>query len=142
IALHGGAGEDGRIQERLEQLGVPHTGSGPAASRLAMSKSAAKRRFSECGVPTLPFAELDATGRQDLHQLQFPLIVKPDAQGSSLGVNIARRTEQLADCVQAAIQYDMTAIAEPYVRGREFTISLLGRRPLPMIEVIVSQPVF
>jgi D-alanine-D-alanine ligase len=143
IALHGGAGEDGRIQQRLEEIGVAYTGSGPGASRLAMSKSAAKRRFAAGGVPTLPFVELDAASdRGHLAELQFPLVVKPDGQGSSLGVSIARGPDQLAACVQAAAQYDAKIVAEPYVCGREFTVSLLGRRPLPMIEVIARQPIF
>jgi D-alanine-D-alanine ligase len=143
IALHGGAGEDGRIQSRLENIGIAYTGSGPAASRLAMSKSAAKRRFAACGVQTLPFAELDAAGsNRDLRGLEFPLLVKPDGEGSSLGVSIARGPEQLARCVQAAVRYDAKVIAEPYLRGREFTVSLLGRRPLPMIEVVSQEPIF
>jgi D-alanine-D-alanine ligase len=144
IALHGGAGEDGRIQRRLEEIGVTYTGSGPEASRLAMSKSAAKQRFAACGVPTLPFAELDPVGKcsPSMIGLQFPLIVKPDGQGSSLGVSIARGPDQLADCLQSAARYDAKIIAEPYVRGREFTVSLLGRQPLPRIEVIARQPIF
>lgn len=143
IALHGGAGEDGRIQSQLEKFGALYTGSGPEASRLAMSKSAAKRRFAQCGVPTLPFVELDADGEcHHLARLQFPLVVKPDGQGSSLGVSIARRLNELPDCVQAAARYDAKVIAETYIRGREFTVSLLGRRPLPMIEVIARRPIF
>jgi D-alanine-D-alanine ligase len=142
IALHGGAGEDGRIQSQLKELGVAYTGSGPGASQLAMSKSAAKRRFAQCGVPTLPHVELDADKSDQVTGLPFPLVVKPDSQGSSLGVSIARRADELAECVHVAASYDSKIIAEPYIRGREFTISLLGREPLPMIEVISQQPLF
>jgi D-alanine-D-alanine ligase len=143
IALHGGGGEDGRIQRRLEEIGVTYTGSRPEASRLAMSKSAAKRRFATCGVPTLPFAEFDVDGkRHPSSGLPFPLIVKPDGQGSSLGVSIARGPDQLVDCVQAAARYDAKIIVEPYIRGREFTVSLLGRQPLPLIEVVAIEPIF
>jgi D-alanine-D-alanine ligase len=143
IALHGGAGEDGRIQRRLDEIGVIYTGSGAKASRLAMSKSGAKRRFATCGVPTLPFAELDVDGKcGQLPGLQFPLVVKPDGQGSSLGVSIARGPDQLKDCVQAAARYDAKIIVESYICGREFTVSLLGRQPLPLIEVIAPQPIF
>jgi D-alanine-D-alanine ligase len=74
--------------------------------------------------------------------LQFPLVVKPDGEGSSLGVSIARGPDQLADCVQVAARYDAKIIAETYVCGREFTVSLLGRQPLPMIEVVTRQLIF
>jgi len=143
IALHGGAGEDGRVQRRLDEFGVAYTGSGPAASRLAMSKSSAKRRFIECGVPTLPYAVVDASAeRQELGDLGFPLVIKPDRQGSSLGAGIARKPADLPSRLQHAARYDNRIIAERYVRGREFTVSLLGRDPLPMIEVIAPKDLF
>ena len=146
VALHGGAGEDGRIQQQLEQFGVPYTGSGPAASRLAMSKSAAKERFAECGVASLPYALISAAGtkgsEKKLETLGFPLVVKPDGQGSSLGVNVASGPDDLVRCVAESARYDYCAVIEPFVLGREFTISLLGRDPLPMIEIVAAQRLF
>jgi D-alanine-D-alanine ligase len=144
IALHGGAGEDGRVQQQLQHSGVPFTGSGPSASRLAMNKAAAKQRFLDYGVPTLPFVGFEASQFQleALEKLAFPLVIKPESQGSSLGVTIANGPNDMRRCVQMAYEFDAVLIAEPFVAGREFTVSLLGRDPLPMIEIVSPQPVF
>ncbi len=144
IALHGGAGEDGRVQRQLERWNIPYTGSDSAASRLAMSKAAAKQKFLECGVPTLPFVAIEAN-QQRLDEplmLGFPLVIKPESQGSSLGVAIANRPEDLQRCIAMSAEFGRKLMAEPFVAGREFTVSLLGRDPLPMIEIISPQPVF
>ncbi len=157
LALHGGAGEDGRIQKKLEQWGVPYTGSCPAASQLAMGKAAAKRRFDACGVSNLPYtvlssAEIEAVGArtgnrdnwpmQQLLPLGFPIICKPESQGSSLGVGIARGPDEISRCLATAAQFDSSVLVEPFVAGREFTISLLGREPLPMIEIVAPRELF
>ncbi|HTQ38272.1 MAG TPA: D-alanine--D-alanine ligase [Pirellulales bacterium] len=163
VALHGGAGEDGRIQHELEQWGVPYTGSGPATSGLAMSKSAAKARFAQCGVPTPPSVVFSAaefrrysvpgsatsngTGfssrlGQQLAALGFPLVIKPEGQGSSLGISVAAGVSDLPRSVAVAATFDDLIMAEPFVTGREITISLLGRDPLPMIEIVAPQRLF
>jgi D-alanine-D-alanine ligase len=158
LALHGGAGEDGRIQQELQEWGVPYTGSGSAASRLAMSKSAAKARFEQCGVPSLPCvvftsADIEAcrtefsnTAGEKIHQqlarLGFPIVIKPESQGSSLGVSVAAGPHDVPRCLAMAGQFDDCIIAERFVAGREFTISVLGRDPLPMIEIVSPQRLF
>ena len=101
IALHGGAGEDGRVQATLERIGVPYTGSDSTASRLAMNKSAAKQRFLDCGVPTLPFVVWPAEPAE-LAKLHWPLIVKPQNQGSSVGIGVARCPQELPRCLETA----------------------------------------
>jgi D-alanine-D-alanine ligase len=147
LCLHGGEGEDGRIQRRLARLGVAYTGSGPAASRRAMSKTMSKRRFLAAGVPTPAFVALhrreplaDRIARAA--RLGFPLVVKPDGQGSSLGVGRADGTRMLAECLLAAEQYGPRTVAEPYVCGVETTISVLGRRSLPPVVVMHNGPIF
>ncbi|HUY92320.1 MAG TPA: D-alanine--D-alanine ligase [Pirellulales bacterium] len=140
IALHGGAGEDGRLQAELEELVVPYTGSGPLASRLAMSKSAAKRRFERRGVPTPPAVAFEASDSIDdvaerVAPLGYPLVVKPDGQGSSLGVGIARDESQLAALATDAGRYGSLLLAERWIDGREFTVAVLGRRALPLLEI-------
>jgi D-alanine-D-alanine ligase len=147
IALHGGAGEDGRVQDRLESLGVPFTGSRGGACRLAMRKSASKERFVERGVPTLeyeligPDEAIDEVSRR-VARLRYPLVVKPDCQGSSIGVCVARSHENVADCVAQARVYDRDCLVEPLVAGREFTVAVLDERPLPTIEIVTPEPVF
>jgi D-alanine-D-alanine ligase len=138
LALHGGAGEDGHIQERLEALGVPFTGSGSRASRLAMCKSASKERFFQVGVPTQPYVllhradtEADIAGKTAA--LRFPLVVKPDSQGSSLGLGLARTADELQAAVRSALALDAFVIVEPFIVGREFTVAILGRQPLPLL---------
>ena len=101
IALHGGAGEDGRVQRDLGRLGVSYTGSSPEACRLAMSKLASKQCFAAGGVPTLPAVRIDAD--QELADIEhlvapfgYPIIVKPDEQGSSIGIAVAEGEEGLS----------------------------------------------
>jgi D-alanine-D-alanine ligase len=147
VALHGGAGEDGRVQRQLEHLGVPYTGSGPRACQLAMSKSVAKERFVEFRVPTAPFVVIDAEDSQEhvaqrVAELGYPLIVKPDSQGSSLGVSFVEREEDLARAVAKSRHFDGTCIAEAFVRGREFTVAVLDDRPLPLVEILSPERVF
>lgn len=140
IALHGGAGEDGRIQAELEDLVVPYTGSGPKAARRAMSKSAAKRRFERHRVPSPPAIAFETTDA--FHEvacraapLGYPLVIKPDSQGSSLGVGLAADESELAAKAIDASRYDSLLLAERWIDGREFTVAVLGRRALPLLEI-------
>jgi D-alanine-D-alanine ligase len=151
IALHGGAGEDGRVQAQLECLQLPYTGSGPEASALAMNKSLAKSRWMNCCIPTLPLVSFRAPGKAlgiddhllgRLAELNFPLIIKPQSQGSSLGISVAKSPAELGQAIEVAAEFENELIAEPFVAGRELTVSLLGRRPLPLIEVIAERDVF
>ncbi len=147
IALHGGAGEDGRVQQQLESLGVPYTGSGPQACRLAMSKSAAKRRFVECGVPTPAFVLLDVetpAERLDgrVAPLGYPLVVKPESQGSSIGVSLVKGEGELGPALTEIAPLDRCALAEALVRGREFTLAVLDEEPLPLLEIVAAEPIF
>ena len=151
VALHGGAGEDGRVQAQLERFQVPYTGSGPEASALAMNKSLAKSRLLECGISTLPFVRFNAPDKalgiddhllDQLKQLNFPLIIKPRSQGSSLGISVTKALIELEKAIEVAAEFENELIAEPFVAGREFTIAILGRRPLPLIEVVADRDVF
>jgi D-alanine-D-alanine ligase len=147
IALHGGAGEDGRVQAELARLAVPYTGSGPDACRLAMSKLASKQRFVAEGVPTPPFVWIAADDSlasvaRRVSALGYPLIVKPDDQGSSVGVAIARESGELAHALAEARTFGGGCLAEPFVRGREFTVGMLDDRALPLIEIVTPEQVF
>ncbi|MFZ5831884.1 MAG: D-alanine--D-alanine ligase family protein [Planctomycetota bacterium] len=147
LALHGGAGEDGRVQQWLEECGVPYTGSGPAASHLAMKKSLAKAAFHAVGVATpesccVPPDLSPALAAQALGGLGLPLVVKPDSQGSSLGVHLVDRVEDLAPRIEEARCYDRHILLERYIPGRELTVAVLGRRPLPILEVLGTEGIF
>jgi D-alanine-D-alanine ligase len=147
LALHGGAGEDGRVQAELARLNVPYTGSGPEACRLAMSKKASKQRFISAGVPTPPFVSITADDElavvaRRVAALGYPLVVKPDDQGSSVGVAIAAESAELPQALAEARTYGGACLAEPFVQGREFTVAMLDDRPLPLIEIVTPEQVF
>ena len=140
IALHGPFGEDGTVQSLLDPMQVPYTGSGPQASRLAMSKSAAKQRFRNAGLAT-PSGHtvhvLDAKDSvfQKAETLGYPLLVKPDGQGSSIGVSILESGHGLDAALENAFRHDPLVVLEKYIPGREMTVAVLERRPLPPIEI-------
>ena len=140
IALHGGCGEDGTIQALLQQRKVPFTGSPPEACRLAISKHLSKERFRAVGLRTPPwFVCMPETSwyevRQQAGRIGYPLIVKPDRQGSSIGVAVAYTSADLEAAVQQALQYDQVILIERYIAGRELTVALLGDSPLPPVEI-------
>ena len=149
IALHGKGGEDGTVQELLEILGIPYTGSGVLASIVAMDKVLTKHILAAAGIPTPPFhafndaafRELGAKDSLDIiaGQLGLPLIVKPAAQGSALGVVLARHASELPGAMVSALSFDRKVLLERYVRGRELAVSILGTeapRALPIVEAI------
>ncbi len=147
IALHGSFGEDGTVQSLLDDLGVAYTGSGPQASRLAMSKSAAKLRFIAAGLPTPTYHTVHVTDAAAIAsdktgELGYPLVVKPNGQGSSIGVTIVHDATQLANALAGAFRYDPLAILEKYIDGRELTVAIIDRQPLPIIEVRPARPFF
>jgi D-alanine-D-alanine ligase len=140
IALHGPFGEDGTVQTLLDELRVPYTGSGATASRLAMNKWAAKQRFLEHGLAT-PACQTVHAGDGPAQRaakaavLGYPLVVKPNAQGSSIGVSVVATPAGLDAAVEAALGYDPLVILEQFIVGRELTVAIIERRPLPVIEI-------
>ena len=147
IALHGTFGEDGGIQSILEVLGVPYTGSGVTASRLAMDKVASKRCFRKAGVPTAAFVEIEGHWSQErkvasVAPLGLPCVLKPASQGSSVGISIVDTEDQLPAAIAQALEFDERAIAEEFIPGRELTVGIFGDRPLPIIELIYEGRIF
>ena len=136
IVLHGRGGEDGVIQGALEILGIPYTGSGVGGSALGMDKLRCKLLWQGLGLPTPPFAvigseeELAAAGR-----LEFPLMVKPAHEGSSIGMARVENSRELRAAWQAAAVYDREVFAETWVTGAEYTASILGDQALPLIRL-------
>ena len=141
IALHGRWGEDGTIQGMLELMGIPYTGSGVMASALAMDKPMAKRIFMYYKLPTPKFqvfekAEVSKEGKGEKVNLQFPVVVKPVSEGSTLGVNIVKGTEELTHAISEAGKYTSQVIIEEYINGSEITVGIVNGCPLPVIEII------
>lgn len=147
IALHGRFGEDGQVQQILEDAGVPYTGSGVQASRLAFSKSASKERFLQHHVPTAPYVlihESDTAERilQRAGSLGFPLVVKPDTQGSSLGVSIVQSPDELSAALTRCLQFDSFGLLESAIVGAECTVGLIDDVALPPIRIQTHRPFF
>ena len=142
VALHGGAGEGGIVQAVLEVIGVPYTGSGPLASGLAMDKDLSKRLFRAAGVPVPAWFMTPVTPEDVATALGWPLIVKPSKQGSSVGLTLVRKPQDLDAAVALAARYDDEVMAEQFVPGRELTVGILGDVPLPVGEIIPPHELF
>lgn len=146
LALHGRFGEDGTIQEILEAIKIPYTGSGVAASRLAMDKSAALKLFKDCGlsVPDYQVIEKRERGSAAALSLRFglPLVIKPAAEGSSIGLSIIRNLEEFEQAVDFAFSSQNKIITSVYVPGREMTVGILNEDPLPVVEIIPKKEFF
>ena len=147
IALHGQFGEDGQVQQLLDEAGIPYTGSNAAASRLAFSKSAAKERFLQFGVPTPAYSLLHYT--DDVSRIQrvtdgigYPLVVKPDCQGSSLGISIVKSAAELPQAIKLCFQFDIFAVIESAVIGTEWTVGLLDELVLLPIRIETNREFF
>jgi D-alanine-D-alanine ligase len=138
IALHGPGGEDGILQGALECLGLPYTGSGVLGSAIAMDKLRTKRLAQAAGLATSDYVEL--TSEQDLDaalsRLTLPLIVKPATQGSSVGMTRVERPQDLLAAYRVAAAVDHSVLAEVWLTGAEYTVSILNGRALPSIRIV------
>jgi len=137
IALHGKFGEDGSIQGLLEIFAVPYTGSGVLASALGMNKVLAKQIWRSHDLPT-PRWQVFHQGVPQALSLPCPLVVKPNNEGSSVGVSIVRSPEVLESALSEAFRYDPEALAEEYIPGQEVTVGILGERALGTMEVVAK----
>jgi len=145
IALHGGWGEDGTIQALFEMLGIPYTGSGVLGSALAMDKDRAKRVMRASGIRT-PEWEMVACpdgmlpGREAMERIRrrFPrdVIVKPNAEGSTVGLTRVAAGEDLTEALRSAARFGSRVLVEEYIDGRELTVGVLGGETLPIVEII------
>ena len=133
IALHGTFGEDGQVQQILEDRGVPYTGEGVAESRLAFDKIPSKEKFTTHGVAT-PHWEIIHLGQQP--SLPLPYVIKAPRQGSTVGVYIVNEASQVASALSEAAKYDDELLVEEFIPGRELTIGVLGDLALPILEII------
>lgn len=156
VALHGRDGEDGTIQELLEVLAIPYTGSGVAACIRCWDKVLAKHLLRDAGIPTPDFHAFSETAFRELgaaqalpaieEQLAFPLVVKPAAQGSALGIKFARTAGDVPAALVAAFSYDRKVLLERYVPGRDLAVSIVEEdgapRALPIVEAVPNERAF
>jgi D-alanine-D-alanine ligase len=146
VALHGRDGEDGTVQELLELLGIPYTGSGVSACIRCADKVLAKHAMRDAAIPTPAFHAFTETAFKELgagealglleDQLGFPLVVKPSDQGSSLGIKYAADAAAVPAALVAAFSWSPKVLLERFVAGRELAVSVLGDDVLPVVEAI------
>ena len=139
VALHGRFGEDGTIQGMLELMRIPYTGSGVLASALAMHKVLSKKVFLCEGIPTPSYEVLHREGIEKGAKakvsLPLPVVVKPAREGSTIGISIVRKEDDLLPALKKAGECDEEILVEAFVRGKEVTVGILGEVPLPAIEI-------
>ena len=136
IALHGRGGEDGQVQGLLGLMGIPYTGSGVLGSALAMDKIRSKQIWQACNIPTpaFSFCTVDRPVKENEIK-QFPVMVKPSREGSSIGISKVNDASQLGASLEAAFAYDESVLVEQFVEGDEYTLSILAQQTLPIIRL-------
>ena len=146
IVLHGRYGEDGTIQGLLELLDIPYHGSGVLGSALGINKIQSKWLYEHVGLPVSPYLVLDradADVQTEVYRtLGLPVVVKPEHEGSSIGLSIVRQANELLPALQLAWQYDRLVLVEKYLSGTEITGAVLGNQqpePLPLVEIIPGE---
>jgi D-alanine-D-alanine ligase len=133
LTIHGTFGEDGQLQQILEDRGVAYTGDGIEESRIAFDKILSKERFRENNVTT-PHWQVVKSGQRPT--IPLPIVVKPPRQGSTVGVVIVKNARELDSAVAEAAKYDGELLIEKFVPGRELTVGILGDQALPILEII------
>jgi D-alanine-D-alanine ligase len=130
--IHGTFGEDGRLQSLLDARGIVYTGEGVEGSRLAFDKKESKQRFEQSGVPT---ARWEMIGRGEKPTLPLPLVLKAPREGSSVGVHIVRKSEDMDAALRDCAALDREILVEEFVEGRELTVGVVGDRALAVVEI-------
>ena len=133
LALHGTFGEDGQVQQILEDREIPYTGEGVAESELAFNKIRSKEAFRQHDVTT-PYWQIITSGQRPA--MPIPFVIKAPRQGSTVGVHIIRNERDVDAAIADASTYDRELLVEKFIAGRELTIGILGDQALPIIEII------
>jgi D-alanine-D-alanine ligase len=142
LALHGGAGEDGRLQAMLDLAGIAYTGSNHIASAVAMDKDISKRLFRSVGVPTADWLMAPVEVADVERALGWPVVVKPSKQGSTVGLSVVRKAADLSAAIHVANAFDDEVMVEKFIVGREFTVGILDGEALAVGEIIPPGEVF
>jgi len=141
IALHGGSGENGEIQQQLENINIPYTGSGPTSSSLCMDKNLSKKLAKSIGVLTADW--MNIASKNDLRGfVDLPYVVKPNDQGSTVGLSIVHNESEVDDAIDLALQYGENIMIESYINGRELTVAIIDGKPMPIVEITPSHEIY
>ena len=136
LGLHGNIGENGTIQGFLDTLGIIYTGSGPLSSAICMDKNISKIIAKNNGITTPKWKLCDTV--IDDAKMNYPVIVKPNGQGSTVGLQIAHNESELKPALEYAFNYDNSVLVEEYIQGRELTVMLIDGKAQPVCEIIPS----
>jgi len=142
LALHGGQGEDGTLQALLDMAHVKYTGSGHLSSALAMDKDLSKKLFRMDDVKTADWLMAPVTTEQVEGMLGLPVIVKPSKQGSTVGLSLVKKREEIATAIEEASKYDDEVMVEAFIPGRELTVGILGDIALPVGEIFPKHEIY
>lgn len=146
LALHGRFGEDGAIQEILETVDIPYTGSGVLSSKLSMDKIASRKVLEVYNLTVPKYKIIDKVSQYDNLDLGaclgLPLVIKPATHGSSIGLSIPEKEEEIVPALDLAFQFDDKVVAEEYISGRELTVGILEDQALPVIEIVPKKRFF
>ncbi|MCW1886076.1 D-alanine--D-alanine ligase [Luteolibacter flavescens] len=133
--IHGTFGEDGQLQQILEDRGVPYTGAGVTSSRIAFDKNLAKEKFLVAGVPTPASEIVDVSAGPKLPTIPVPFVVKPPREGSSVGVTIVKDEAQAMAAMETAAKYGNDILVEAFVEGKELTVGILEDTAMPIVHI-------
>jgi len=142
IALHGNFGEDGTVQKWLTSKKIPHTGSGPKASRLAFDKAESKKMFKNAGIIIPEYEEIKTENDAASLRIMPPYVVKPRKEGSSIGLSVALSREKLKGAVNKALKFGPGVIVERFIPGREITVGILDEKALPVVEIVPEDNIY
>lgn len=133
--IHGTFGEDGTLQALLEGRNIPYTGAGSGSSALCFDKVKSKKVFVEAGVPTPQAEILDCSQGLLMPTLPLPFVIKPPCEGSSVGVHIVHKQEDILPAMKEAVTHGTTVLVEEFIPGKELTVGILNGEALPVIHI-------
>ena len=136
IALHGGYGEDGKLQKYLDKHSIKYTGSGFFASRIAMDKNKTKIIAKKNNIPVIEWQMIES--QSESINIKFPAIIKPNDGGSTIGIYYVENENEFSSSLLSAFSYSNNLMIERYVKGREISVPILGDQVLPLIEIFPS----
>lgn len=148
LGLHGKFAEDGLMQSLLEMRGIKYTGSGILASAMGMDKNISKILFANAGVKTAKWFVVgnsfngDEINKKIKNEFGFPCIIKPNDQGSTVGLTLLKNPDEINSAIKLALQFSSQALIEEYIPGRELTVAILDDRALPVLEIIPNEGLY